>query len=110
MGLDQTPPALIQNVNVDAEETYYVAIFGTGRVWHDAEGDPILPGVPPSILNFPHDPYMPGTEDSDLRPLVGGRVNRPGPPIDGLNPGDADKGVSPLCGWTWRRAPRHRDR
>ncbi len=99
-GFDQTRPQLGANVCGSAspfpepgEEgcqnrstvpgLYYLAIFGTDRAAWDEDGDALRTPPPPSLLNFPHGPDVAATQNSDLRPVVGGRVNLPGPALDG---------------------------
>ncbi len=65
--------------------SYYVAIFGTDRDLWDSGCNFKEPAGPPSFLNVPHCRCSPCTADcpDDLRPFVGGRVNKPGEALGG---------------------------
>ncbi len=87
-GLDDSRPALGADVNGSgvgegSDGTYYLAIFGTDRGLFDAGCGFIFPPIPPTLLNFPHGTRVAATNESDLRPTVGGRVNKPGAPLEG---------------------------
>ncbi len=82
-GFDQTRPLLGSNAagsnTPGADGIYYLAIFGTDRVTFDPDSGctPMFPSIPPTLLNFPHGVAVAATNDADLRPMVGGRVNKP---------------------------------
>ncbi len=94
--LDQTRPKFNANIcgstamncenpSLDPGK-YYLAVFATDRQQFEEDGDTLRTAIPPTLLNFPHGTRVAATNDSDLRPFVGGRVNKPGPPIVGRTP------------------------
>ncbi len=95
---DQTRPKFGANVcGSDSEPTtcqnaspipglYYLAVFASDRQAFDADGNSLAVAAPPSLLNFPHGTRVAATQCSDLRPVVGGRVNVPGAPLVGRVP------------------------
>ncbi len=110
-GLDQTRPKLGANVcgsdvvdcatNPSPEPgVYYLVIFGTDRVAFDQDGSPLPVAIPPTVLNFPHAADAGCTNDCDIRPTLGGRVNRPGAPLEGRvppNPNSPPNGPTLQC-------------
>ncbi|NOT02513.1 MAG: hypothetical protein HOP29_18050 [Phycisphaerales bacterium] len=93
-GNDQSRPVFAASVRGDAldgpdlQGIYYLGVMGTGRGLFDPLScEPIFPAVPPTLLNFPHGTQVALTNDTDLRPTVGGRVNMPGGPLTGCEPG-----------------------
>ncbi len=87
-------PQLAANVSgegPDGDGVYYLAVFGTNRTLFvfDPQHEhyhPVSPATPPTILSFPHDSGLTGTETSDNRPLVGGRANIPMNRLQGRTP------------------------
>jgi len=87
-GVDSSLPVLwarVRGTDVGGDGIYYLAIFGTNRGLWDAQCDSVWPTIPPTILSLPHGEASAGTRLSDLRPLVGGRVNTPGTPLQGCS-------------------------
>ncbi len=80
---DQSRPLLA--ANVDPGGIFYLGVFGTDRrIQEVVETGPgvfncqyVFPTFPPSLLNFPHGPGVAGTNEANLIPSVGGRVNKP---------------------------------
>ncbi|NOT00346.1 MAG: hypothetical protein HOP29_06930 [Phycisphaerales bacterium] len=70
--------ASVRGTNVGGDGVYYLALFGTDRGLFDANCVFLDLPRPASFLNFPHGTGVPGTSESDLRPVLGGRVNKPG--------------------------------
>lgn len=111
-GNDQSRPGLGVNVcgtgvnpcttNASLNGVYYLAIFGSDRGLYTARcenagGDLEFrsPAIAPTALNFPHGINVAGTQDSDLRPTVGGRVNRSGMRLEGCDPDPANPPPAP---------------
>ncbi len=88
-GLDQSRPQLAANVDgtdLGGDGVYYLAVFGTDRILFDEDDDAMFPPAPPTIVSFPRTPGLAGTNESDLRAVVGGRVNIPGTSLSGPPP------------------------
>lgn len=81
-GNDQSRGQLAANIEgpdpkTGADGVYYLAVFGTDRGLYNDNCGFLTRPIPPTIFNPPHSNELAGTEEAELTPIVGGRVNLP---------------------------------